>query len=112
VDLLKIIEVRRRLLQFRDSYLDALWDVNQARAEILAATGEPVLGFCSPPAPQAPPPQPKSAPAPPATQLIPPTAAVFAPWTQAAFTPPASKAVPDQEKDDIWTAPRSTPRQP
>ena len=46
VDLLKVIEVRRKLLKARDSYLDALWSVRQARADLLAATGEPVLAFC------------------------------------------------------------------
>jgi len=125
VDLLKIIEVRRRLLQFRDSYLDALWDVNQARADILAATGEPALGFCNPPAPQGPhtpPPQgphPQPAPAPPATQLIPPTTAVFAPAPPPAFAPspptvfaPPSQASRKREDDDIWTAARPPPRQP
>jgi outer membrane protein TolC len=45
VDLLKVIDVRRKLLKARDSYLDALWSVRQARAELLAATGEPVLAF-------------------------------------------------------------------
>ncbi len=48
VDPLKIIDVRRTLLQARDSYLDALWDVRQAQADVLLATGEPVLGLCQP----------------------------------------------------------------
>jgi cobalt-zinc-cadmium efflux system outer membrane protein len=46
VNLLKVIDVRRKLLKARDSYLDALWSVRQARADLLAATGEPVLAFC------------------------------------------------------------------
>jgi cobalt-zinc-cadmium efflux system outer membrane protein len=45
VDLLKVIDVRRKLLKARDGYLDALWSVRQARADLLAATGEPVLAF-------------------------------------------------------------------
>jgi len=34
VDLLKLIEVRRNLLKAKDSYLDALWSVRQARADV------------------------------------------------------------------------------
>jgi cobalt-zinc-cadmium efflux system outer membrane protein len=45
VNLLKVIDVRRKLLKARDGYLDALWSVRQARADLLAATGEPVLAF-------------------------------------------------------------------
>ncbi len=45
VDLLRVIDLRRKLLQGRDSYLDALWSVRQARADVLAATGEPALEF-------------------------------------------------------------------
>jgi outer membrane protein TolC len=46
VDVLRVIDVRRKLLRARDSYLDALWAVSQARADLLAATGEPALTFC------------------------------------------------------------------
>ncbi|MFL5342842.1 MAG: TolC family protein [Gemmataceae bacterium] len=50
--ILNMVDVRRKLLQAQDSYLDALWAVRQARADVLAATGEPVLGLIAPPAPQ------------------------------------------------------------
>ncbi len=48
-DLPRLIDVRRKLLRARDGYLDALWAVRQARADLLAATGEPVLDLCPPP---------------------------------------------------------------
>lgn len=48
-DLQRLIDVRRKLLRARDGYLDALWAVRMARADLLAAVGEPVLGMCSPP---------------------------------------------------------------
>ena len=44
VDVLRVIDVRRKLLQARDGYLDALWAVRQARADLAAAVGEPALG--------------------------------------------------------------------
>jgi outer membrane protein TolC len=46
--LLQVIDVRRKLLKQLDSYLDALLSVRLARAEILAATGEPALDLCQP----------------------------------------------------------------
>jgi cobalt-zinc-cadmium efflux system outer membrane protein len=49
VDLLRTIDVRRKLLRARDSYIDALWNVSQARSDLLAAIGEPALGLCAPP---------------------------------------------------------------
>ncbi len=49
VDLQRLIDVRRKLLRARDGYLDAVWAVRMARADLLAAVGEPVLGLCSPP---------------------------------------------------------------
>ncbi len=48
-DLLRVIDVRRKLLRARDSYLDALWGVSQARSDLLGAIGEPVLGLSTPP---------------------------------------------------------------
>jgi outer membrane protein TolC len=48
-DLTRLIDVRRKLLRARDGYLDAVWSVRMARADLLAAVGEPVLGLCSPP---------------------------------------------------------------
>jgi len=47
-DLPRLIDVRRKVLRARDSYLDALWSGRQARADLLAAIGEPVLGLCTP----------------------------------------------------------------
>jgi cobalt-zinc-cadmium efflux system outer membrane protein len=49
VDLLRVIDVRRKLLRGRDAFIDALFAVQQAWADLLAATGEPVLGMCKPP---------------------------------------------------------------
>ncbi len=43
VDLLKVIDVRRKLLKARDGYLDALWEVTQAQAALAAAVGDPAL---------------------------------------------------------------------
>ena len=40
VDVIRLIEVRRRHLRSRDSYLDALWELNQARADLAAAVGD------------------------------------------------------------------------
>jgi cobalt-zinc-cadmium efflux system outer membrane protein len=48
VDVLKVIDVRRKLLQARDGYLDALSAVRQARADLAAAVGEPALGLDMP----------------------------------------------------------------
>jgi outer membrane protein TolC len=48
-DLTRLIDVRRKLLRARDGYLDAVWSVRMARADLLAAVGEPVLGLCAPP---------------------------------------------------------------
>jgi outer membrane protein TolC len=48
-DLVRVIDIRRKLLRARDGYLDALWAVRMARADLLAATGEPALGLCAPP---------------------------------------------------------------
>ena len=43
VDVLRVLDVRRKLLTARDSYLDTLWRVTQVRAELVAAVG--VLGL-------------------------------------------------------------------
>jgi outer membrane protein TolC len=55
VDLLRVIDVRRKVLRARDGYLDALWSVRQARADLAAAVGEPALGLDSTKAPAEPP---------------------------------------------------------
>jgi outer membrane protein TolC len=48
VDAIKVIEVRRNFLKYRDGYLDALWSVRQARIDVSAATGEPALELAKP----------------------------------------------------------------
>jgi outer membrane protein TolC len=51
VDVLRVLDIRRKLLRARDVYLDALWEASQARADLAAAVGEPVLAIvpCLPP---------------------------------------------------------------
>jgi cobalt-zinc-cadmium efflux system outer membrane protein len=39
VTLLSVIDVRRKLLKARDGYLDALWELSQAQADLKAALG-------------------------------------------------------------------------
>jgi cobalt-zinc-cadmium efflux system outer membrane protein len=41
VDVLRLIDVRRRLIHARDGYLDALWELRQAQADLAAAVGDP-----------------------------------------------------------------------
>jgi cobalt-zinc-cadmium efflux system outer membrane protein len=54
-DFFRVMDIRRKLLQARDGYLDALLAVRQARADLLAATGEPALGLsAAPPQPAKP----------------------------------------------------------
>jgi cobalt-zinc-cadmium efflux system outer membrane protein len=43
VDLLRFIDVQRKLLKARDAELDALWEVRQAQADLAAALGDPAL---------------------------------------------------------------------
>lgn len=43
VDVLRVLDVRRRLLTARDNYLDTLWRVTQVQAELVSAVG--VLGL-------------------------------------------------------------------
>jgi outer membrane protein TolC len=40
VDLLKVIDVRRKLLGARSSYLDALYELRQARDDLAAAVAD------------------------------------------------------------------------
>jgi cobalt-zinc-cadmium efflux system outer membrane protein len=60
VDLLRVMDVRRKLLRARDSYLDALYEIHQAMADLHAAVGGPAVaaGPCPPPGPPAPAPPP------------------------------------------------------
>lgn len=48
VDALRILEVRRRLLKAYDGFLDALFEVGQARADLAAAVGDPSLAVPQP----------------------------------------------------------------
>jgi cobalt-zinc-cadmium efflux system outer membrane protein len=43
VDVLRVIDINRKILTARDSYLDALWEVSQAEADLAAAAGDPFL---------------------------------------------------------------------
>jgi outer membrane protein TolC len=43
VDVLRLLDVRRKLLRARDGYLDALWELRQAQADLAAALGDPSL---------------------------------------------------------------------
>jgi cobalt-zinc-cadmium efflux system outer membrane protein len=53
VDLLSVIDIRRKLITAQDGYLDALYELSQARADLAAAIGEPIVAgvACSPPGP-------------------------------------------------------------
>jgi cobalt-zinc-cadmium efflux system outer membrane protein len=41
VDVLRVVDLRRKLLKARDGYLDALWEVRQAQADVATAIGDP-----------------------------------------------------------------------
>jgi cobalt-zinc-cadmium efflux system outer membrane protein len=45
VDLLKVMDVRRKLLQARGGYLDALYELRQARNDLAAAVADPALAL-------------------------------------------------------------------
>ncbi|MFL5241341.1 MAG: TolC family protein [Gemmataceae bacterium] len=51
VDLIKVLDLRRKALAARDGYLDAVWEVTQARADLAAALGQPLLDVSPAPAP-------------------------------------------------------------
>jgi len=59
VDVLRIIDVRRKLLRARDGYLDALWELIQARADLVAAVGDLDLAVACKPNPEPPVPAPR-----------------------------------------------------
>ncbi len=63
VDVIRVLSVQRNYLRAFDAYLDALFELSQARADLAAAVGDPVLslGLYAP----AEKPAPKPAPAPP-----------------------------------------------
>jgi cobalt-zinc-cadmium efflux system outer membrane protein len=43
VDVLRVLDVRRKLITAQDGYLDALWELTQAWADLVAAIGDPAL---------------------------------------------------------------------
>jgi outer membrane protein TolC len=45
VDVLRMIDLRRRVLRVRDSYLGALWEMSQAQADLVAAVSDLSLAF-------------------------------------------------------------------
>jgi outer membrane protein TolC len=45
VDVLKVIDVQRNYLRAFDAYLDALFEISQARADLAAAVGDPALAL-------------------------------------------------------------------
>jgi cobalt-zinc-cadmium efflux system outer membrane protein len=51
VDVPRVLDVRRKLIRARDGYLDALWELTQAWADLAAAVGDPTLMVvpCTPP---------------------------------------------------------------
>jgi cobalt-zinc-cadmium efflux system outer membrane protein len=50
-DSAELIELRQRLLRARDLYLDAVWEVSQARADLAGAIGDISLATCVAPLP-------------------------------------------------------------
>jgi cobalt-zinc-cadmium efflux system outer membrane protein len=55
-DLLRVILTRRNLLRARDGFLDALWEISQARSDLAAALGDLDIGAapCGPAPPAGP----------------------------------------------------------
>jgi outer membrane protein TolC len=51
VDILRVIDVRRKLIRAQEGYLDAQWELSQAQADLAAAVGDPTLASCGPGAP-------------------------------------------------------------
>jgi outer membrane protein TolC len=47
VSVLHVVDTRRKQLKVRDGYLDALWELRQARADLAAAIGDPALAVLS-----------------------------------------------------------------
>ncbi len=47
VNVIHLIETRRKQLKAQDGYLDALWELRQARADLAAAIGDPALAVLS-----------------------------------------------------------------
>jgi outer membrane protein TolC len=47
VSVIHVVETRRKQLKIQDGYLDALWELRQARADLAAAIGDPALAVLS-----------------------------------------------------------------
>ena len=47
VNVIHVVDTRRKQLKVRDGYLDALWELRQARADLAAAVGDPALAVLS-----------------------------------------------------------------
>ncbi len=47
VDLSRVVDFRRKLLKARDGYLDALFELSQAQADLAAAVGDPSLAMAA-----------------------------------------------------------------
>jgi outer membrane protein TolC len=45
IDFPRVVDFRRKLLKARDGYLDALFELSQAKADLAAAAGDPALAF-------------------------------------------------------------------
>jgi cobalt-zinc-cadmium efflux system outer membrane protein len=54
VDALRVIDVRRKLLRARDGFLDAIFELDQAQADLAAAVGDPSLAYVADPEPEHP----------------------------------------------------------
>jgi outer membrane protein TolC len=54
-DVLRLIDIRRKVLKAEEGYLDALWEMSQSRADLAAAVADPRLACPAEPLPDAPP---------------------------------------------------------
>lgn len=45
-DVLRVIDIRRKLLKAQEGYLDALWELSQGRADLASALGDPTVLLC------------------------------------------------------------------
>jgi cobalt-zinc-cadmium efflux system outer membrane protein len=44
-DVLRVIDIRRKVLKAQSDYLDALWELSDAKADLAAAVGDPSVAF-------------------------------------------------------------------
>jgi outer membrane protein TolC len=45
VDVLRVLDIRRKVLKARDTYLDAIYELRQARDDLAAAVGDVTLAL-------------------------------------------------------------------